>query len=74
MLRYSDAVKTLLRASGMTDADIADSELRAEQNLQRFIAAIRRPSVSDEEQRRVALRLLPQGAGTGGTAGQALPA
>jgi hypothetical protein len=24
----------------MTDADIADSELRAEQNLQRFIAAM----------------------------------
>jgi hypothetical protein len=71
MLRYSDAVKTLLRASGLTDADIADSELRAEQNLQRFIAAIRRPSISDEE---VALRLLPQGARTGGTSGQAPPA
>jgi hypothetical protein len=68
MLRYSDAVKTLLRASGMTDADIADSELRAEQNLQRFIAAIRRPSISDEE---VALRLLPQSAGKGGTSGRA---
>jgi hypothetical protein len=71
MLRYSDAVKTLLRASGLTDADIADSELRAEQNLQRFIAAIRRPSSSDEEG---ALRLLPQGAGIGGTSGQAPPA
>jgi hypothetical protein len=67
MLRYSDAVKTLLRASGMTDADIADSELRAEQNLQRFIAAIRRPSVSDEKQLRCALRLLPQGIGADGT-------
>jgi hypothetical protein len=54
MLKYSDAVKTLLRASGMTDADITTSEFCAEQNLRRFIAAIRRPSVSAEKQRRFA--------------------
>jgi hypothetical protein len=67
MLKYSDAVKTQLRASGMTDADIAESEVRAEENLQRFVAAIRsRPGVSQEERRPVAQRVLLLGARTTG--------
>ena len=53
MLKYSDEVKTRLRASGMTDVDITKSELRAEQNLRRFVAVIRHPSVSAEKQRRL---------------------
>ena len=51
MIKYTAGVKALLRASGMSDVDIAKSELRDDQELLGIIAAIYpRPPHLDERE------------------------
>jgi hypothetical protein len=59
MIKYTAEVRAVLRASGMSDADITNSEIRDDQGLLRIVAAIypRPAHLSQQELKRLEQKL-----------------